>query len=278
MSATGRFAIGVAVLVALAGPASGQPEPPPRDAAAARAAEAKRAFDAGDFTAAIEGYREAYRLLPSPGLLYNLAQAYRLGGDCARAARAYRDYLRLVPDSPYRTTAEQNLAAAEVCARDAAAPGSAQPDPARDPGGAAHPDDPGAAAPPRVVPPAATSAPPAPADGRVGRGARTAGVVTAGVGAALLATGAYFALDAARAEREVSDFYARGGAWADIADADERGRRARLVARVALGVGGVAVAGGAALSWHGRRRERARPALAIVPRRAGGEVAVSWRF
>ena len=42
----------------------------------------------GKFAAAIEAYKAAYVLAPSPGLLFNLAQVYRLNGDCDDAAKS----------------------------------------------------------------------------------------------------------------------------------------------------------------------------------------------
>ena len=76
-----------------------------RTAAAAPAeAEAKRltaegmvAYSVGDFSTAIERYKAAYKLAQKPGLLFNIAQAYRLAGDAKQALFFYRGYLRDVP-------------------------------------------------------------------------------------------------------------------------------------------------------------------------------------
>lgn len=227
----------------------------PEDAEAvarAEAASAKREFDRGNYASAIASYREAYRLVPSPGLLYNLGQAYRLAGQCAEAADAYRRYLAQYPRSPYRLTARENLSAAEVCERDAAAGGLGRgPSLAGGRGARGDADD--------------------------GSGRRSAGLIIAGGGGVLIATGAYFALDASRAADRVSAGYERGGSWDDVADDDARGRRSRMVARASLGLGVAAVAAGGALYWTGRRADR--PAtIAIGPQAGGGEVVLSWGF
>jgi hypothetical protein len=72
-------------------------------------------FDAGDYGAAIAGYGAAYRSHPSPGLLFNLAQAHRLRGDCTTATLLYHQYLREVPGSPYRDVVEVHLDALAPC-------------------------------------------------------------------------------------------------------------------------------------------------------------------
>lgn len=120
------------------------------------AGEAKLRFDARDYVGAIAGYGAAYRHHPSPGLLFNLAQAYRLRGDCAAATLTYHQYLRAEPGSPYRDVVETHLEALAPCAYD------------------------------RTLAASRTAASP-------GRGRRTAGVALGVAGLALL-LGGYYAL------------------------------------------------------------------------------------
>ncbi|MCE9572393.1 MAG: hypothetical protein K8W52_04490 [Deltaproteobacteria bacterium] len=94
---------------------------------------------------------------------------------------------------------------------------------------------------------------------------------------ALLAAGGYFAIDAGRAAREVSDVYASGGAWAQAADADARGRRDRTLAIIGLASGGAALAASAALYWLGRGGGEARHVV-IAPGRTRTDVVVTWQF
>lgn len=256
-----RIVVGLGLVLALANGANADRTTPapmtPEQAdlrARDKATSAKRLFDRGEYDAAIGDYREAYRLVPSTGLLYNLGQAYRLAGRCAEASDAYRRYLTRSPDSPYRETAEQNLSAADVCARDTE--GGARRDAL---GGATSTGSDSAR------------------DGDPGLGRRRAGLIVAGGGSALVVTGAYFALDAARAADRVSEHFEHGGAWEAIADDDARGRRSRMISRMTLAVGAAAVATGGVLFWTGRRPDRA-PAVAIGPQTGGGEVVLSWGF
>src|SRR5262245_32026750 len=73
-------------------------------------AERGRAFhDAGDYANAIAAFTQAYVIAPSPALLFNLAQAYRLRGDCEDAALMYRRYLNTNPSPEGRALAETHL-------------------------------------------------------------------------------------------------------------------------------------------------------------------------
>lgn len=73
-------------------------------------------YDAGDYTGAIAAYDEAYALAPRPGLLFDLAQAYRRAGNCDDAAYMYRRYLESDGLEPAtRAIAEQNLPRATAC-------------------------------------------------------------------------------------------------------------------------------------------------------------------
>ena len=82
-----------------------------------RTDQARLAYERGDYHGASEHYAEAYRLDPSPGVLFNLAQSYRQDGRCADAETAYRGVLRTNLVGPARAMAEQQLAAVEVCVR-----------------------------------------------------------------------------------------------------------------------------------------------------------------
>src|SRR3569623_577048 len=64
---------------------------------------------------AVAAFKEAYVLAPSPGLLFNIAQAYRLAGDCDDAAWMYRRFLDTNPGEASRALAEQHLSSVEKC-------------------------------------------------------------------------------------------------------------------------------------------------------------------
>ncbi len=52
----------------------------------------------GEYDAAAEAYQSAYKLKADPALLFNAAQALRLGGKTDRALTLYRNYLLFYPD------------------------------------------------------------------------------------------------------------------------------------------------------------------------------------
>ena len=57
------------------------------------------AYDHGHFRAAIEHFKEADRLAPSPRLSFNIALAYERMDDVPNALAAYRDFLRRSPEA-----------------------------------------------------------------------------------------------------------------------------------------------------------------------------------
>jgi tetratricopeptide (TPR) repeat protein len=67
--------------------------------------QGKRAYDAGDYTAAVLAWEQSYALSHEPGLIFNLAQANRLLGDCARALVDYKRFIALDPKSAQRSLA-----------------------------------------------------------------------------------------------------------------------------------------------------------------------------
>jgi tetratricopeptide (TPR) repeat protein len=220
---------------------------------------------AGDYARAIAAFQEAYVLAPSPGLLFNLAQAYRLAGDCDDAAWMYRRYLDSNPAAERRVLAETHLAAVEKCRR-----GTLQlaitPQPIASSLSAigAEPQ------PPRV------SADPDDEPARA-RHEKQAGMAFAIGGGALLAGAAYFALDSYEASGAVSDAYHHGDRGANIKSLEQRGQQSATYAEW-LGISGAAfTAGGVGLYLHGRHLEQSH-AIAIAPATRGTGLSVSWRF
>jgi tetratricopeptide (TPR) repeat protein len=59
-------------------------------------------YDLGHYVEAAAEYEQAYQAKDSPALLYNLGQAYRLGGQPEKALAAYRSYLRNLPAAENR--------------------------------------------------------------------------------------------------------------------------------------------------------------------------------
>lgn len=255
----------LAALVAAAGVAHADDKVPPEriPQKARELADKGRAFhDAGEYTKAVAAFKEAYVLAPSPALLFNIAQAYRLAGDCDDAAWMYRRYLDSNPDAARRTLAEQNLASVEKCGHggllvvtppvlDAKVPVPSNNDTS-----------------------IATTEPPTEHDGS--RSKQIA--LWLGIGGGVALVGAtYFALDASDASDTVTNLYKHGGKGSDVASADARGQRDSALATVFGIGGGLALAGAGVLYAVGRHYESAQH-IAVAPHAHGAQVTLSWHF
>lgn len=86
-----RAAVLLLVMLAMAQPARSEG----RQDARHHYEQATAAFGLGHFLEAAEHYQAAFSLRPDPALLYDAAQAYRLGGNKARALELYRNYARI---------------------------------------------------------------------------------------------------------------------------------------------------------------------------------------
>lgn len=219
----------------------------------------------GKFAEALEAYKAAYVLAPSPGLLFNLAQAYRLNGDCDDAAWMYRRFLETEPRDDLRDLVNGHLQKLAACThvgfRTAIEPPAV-------PSAQAKLQEP--SQPPRIVAVAAVPEHDGPRDERVGTYLMASGAVA-------LAASAVFAIDAHVVAGDVQNAYHGGARNPDVRSLDDRGRRDSTIAAIAGATGGVAVVSGAVLYGLGRHYESARH-LAVVPHRDGGEVRLAWQF
>jgi tetratricopeptide (TPR) repeat protein len=234
----------VAVTAGHAAPATarnhpGTRKPQARASAEALALRAKLHFDAGRFDRAAADYLAAYRLYPAAGLLYNLAQSYRLAGECGAARSAYQEYLRRAPDSKLRPLVERHLEAVSTCADSETVIASDAPLPL------------------------------------TGRSLRVAGVITGGAGIVLAGLGVYVASsddDPAVVEhgrdRDDDDDPASGAGAAGDRD---------LLGGALIGGGAAACLAGITMFILGSRTGDER-GLSLAPNGDGVELAVSWRF
>src|SRR4051812_17484498 len=78
-------------------------------------ASGNKHFELAEYDAAIADFKEAYRIGDAPGYLYNIAQAYRLKGDCRNAAIFYKNFLRRQPDAPNAAKVRDRIAEMETC-------------------------------------------------------------------------------------------------------------------------------------------------------------------
>src|SRR5690242_10609567 len=111
-----RFGAAVVLLLALGARSHAQPAlsfAPPvvhRTAAKQLVSAGSAAFHRKSYREAIELYRKAYALIPHPILLFNIAQAQRLGGQLDEAARSYKGYLVADPNGDEAASARALLA------------------------------------------------------------------------------------------------------------------------------------------------------------------------
>ncbi|HEX3480615.1 MAG TPA: hypothetical protein VHT91_36610 [Kofleriaceae bacterium] len=119
---------------ALADPTTSAPDPAAAKLAKQYVDAGLAAQDAHDYDTAITLYSRAYRLVPHPLLIFNLAQAHRLAGHADKALVLYRRYLDEDPEGAQATIARSFVAelgegaAAKQRAAEAAArpPGAAR--------------------------------------------------------------------------------------------------------------------------------------------------------
>lgn len=257
----------IAALLLIAGMRSGlaQPagEPGRMEQAASLYDQGKAHFDLAEYSAAIVSWKEAYLLSKEPLLLFNIAQAYRLAGNCAEANRFYENYQRIEAKPSNRAELDQAL---EKCAGIEAATGENTPTAPQVT----------ATASPRALPlPAPEGEPPiliAPDDRDPGRSYRIAGLVVGGAGGIATIVAIASALSAREHGSSISN-QPTGTTWTvALAEKERAGEAAQTRARVAGVLGVAAVTTGIALWWLGSRASRARMEVALSPNQA----EVSW--
>ena len=235
--------LAIAAIAASASRASAQPEPS-NDAYARGEAQ----YQAGDFLGAAASFEQAYAVERDPSILFNIAQSYRFGKACAKAADSYRRFLAAVSAAPNAPQIREYIAEQERCAArqaDEARPARTEPAPA-------------------VTPPADR-----------GRTRRLSGLALGGAGLLALGAGGYFSWRVQGLERERED--CPPCRLEELEDLDRRGGRAELAQVLAYGIGGLAVAGGVWLYVTGSRAREAA-SVAIAPVGSGGVVVGTLRF
>ena len=251
----------VALALAQAPAAHGQPEaasPSGKAEAEKRFQQAEALYRRGEYLAAAVEYQAAYDKSGLPGLLYNVAQSYRLGGEKARAADAYRLFLQRAPDHQLAAVARSHLEALE---RELAAEKPAT--------GPQAPTQPSGAQPRADV---VAAAPPAP---ERGRGLRIAGLASAGVGLVALGAALHYGIVASKASDAISR---NDEAWSQsLLGRYDEGESAETRMFVLSGVGAAALAAGGVLYYVGWRAGQAEPALSVAAPAGGSAAAITLR-
>ena len=209
-----------------------------------------RAYDAGKYDEAIAEFEAAYRYKDAPGLLYNIAQAYRLSNRPEEALRFYRTYLERKPDAANRVEAEAKIERLASILEERKARNPALVEPAAPPSGlsqlAAMPRTPALVAPALGQVPNA-----APAEAVAARPpmrfwtSRRAGWAATGFGAAALAFAVYFGIEARGAASQMEGDAAAGRPFDPGVDA--KGHKAQTLSRIFLASAAVGFGAGGLL-------------------------------
>ena len=229
-------------------------------------------YNINNFPTAIEEFKRAYELTRAPALLFNIAQAYRLGKDCANAQSFYRTYLREVPGASNRKDAEDMLREVDACVKAAAATPTPQPQPqpVAQPVPQPQPVEPAPQPQPMPV------APDGPADS--GKTLRLAGWVTGGVGVAALGVGIIYGLKAKSTQSDYDKCLEI--TCADLSDLESQGNSQEDIAVGGLVVGGALLAAGATmviLGWPSSSGG-SDSAVTLAPTADGGAFVWAGRF
>lgn len=97
------------------------------ESAADLAKKGIEAFKAAKYDEAVKDLKQSYDLEPKPEVLYALAQAERLSGDCTSAAAHYHKVIDQMPDLNVSKLVQQNLS---LCEKDQPKPAEPPPAPA----------------------------------------------------------------------------------------------------------------------------------------------------
>lgn len=233
-----------------------------RDKAAADKifADGQQRYAAGEYLTAAEKFVAAYELDPDPAYLFNIAQAYRLGNACAKAAKYYREFLGAVSSAPNLAKVQQYIEQSDACAK------TQQPLPTE----------------PVIVTQPVEPAPPveAPAPADPGRTKRYLGVGSIMVGVVAVGAGAYFSVRVGTllTERDTLCTLASPCTNQQIVDQDQEGKDAQRNSIIAYSVGGVALVAGVALYVLNRSTDETKPSFAIVPTSDGAMATGAFRF
>jgi tetratricopeptide (TPR) repeat protein len=266
-------AIGLASRAAWSQPAS--------DPAEVAYEEGRRLYDLREWDQAIAKFKEAYRLKPDAKSLFNIAQAFRLKNDCNEAINFYRTYKRNFPNEKNVSKVDKFITELEPCAKEQAGKPLPKPDPVKPDPVKPKPDpvkpvklepvkpqpnpEPIKSNPVEPTPTFTQPQPPVenPKPSVPGRTQRIVGLAIAGVGAGAMIYGVTFALDA----RSLSQQAENGGLVWDPS-IQIRGRDADSNAKLLMGIGGAAIAGGIVIYLVAPRTEKVQQ-VGVVPRDGG---------
>lgn len=229
----------------------------PKDAGETAYQEGRRYYDLRDWDKAIEKFKEAYKLRSDGPSLFNIAQSYRLKGDCVEALGFYKTYKRNFPTAQNIAAVDKFITELEPCAQQAKT---------------AKPVESSGST---TTPPPVTHQGPAPGPGDLGAGRKATGLIVGGAGVLIAGTGFVFGALAQGKANQISNADPDMPMMWDPS-IEESGKRFDLLAKIAWGVGGAAVIGGVVLYVMGMNTEGAQ--VTAMPTRDGAIVGFTTTF
>lgn len=225
-----------------------------------------RKFDLGRYDEAAQEFVDAYELVGEPAILYNIAQAYRLGERFEKSAQFYRSFLRHMGQVANRAEIEGRIAEMDERAadlkrkaeRDAMDKADAERRASRQSG--EHTSE----------RPNLDDAPRQTQTASPGRGLKIGGYVLFGVSAGFVVMGGAMSGLAARASSKVEAAASMNGTFTtDLRDVEAKGKLYDKLAIVGYSLAGATAIGGALCVYFGFRQERfARFASDARPRKS----------
>ncbi|HTR56459.1 MAG TPA: hypothetical protein VMJ10_37555 [Kofleriaceae bacterium] len=259
-----RSAVLVFVVVCLSSNAFADNGDHVADAAKAHYQRGQTLYAGGQFAEARAEFLAGFELSHKPAFLFNAAECARLLGDSDAARDGYDQYLKLDPYGKLASLAVQRLGDLGGSRATTTVPPPVVP---TGPALATPLTSPPVTTTTAVVAPASTTT-----DSNDHHLERYAGIGAAGLGVAMIVTGAFFGYKSSSLSNQVSGACTNGCVWSDVSYIDAYARTDATVQWWLYGLGAVAVVTGGALYWHGSRSEQSSVLVAPTPHGA----AVSW--
>ena len=235
------------------------------EAAKAHYERGQTLYAGGQYAEARAEFLAGFELSHKAAFLFNAAECARLLGNSDAARDGYDQYLKLDPNGKLASLALQRIG-------DLGGIKETTPPPVVGPTG------PALATPLTSPPLTATAVIPtsgsATSDANDHHLERYAGIGTAGLGVAMIVTGAFFGYKSSSLSNQVSGACTNGCVWSDVSYIDSYARTDATVQWWLYGLGAAAVVTGGALYWHGSRTDE-HSSVFVAPTPHGG-AAVSW--
>lgn len=266
MLGTSRVVACVLASALIAGPAFAQhgPAPAPSDKDKQRAGDlVKQAItksQAGDHEAAVKLYLDAYAIVPLAVLLSNVGSEYQQASKPVESLRYFCMYLKEEPTGSNATYATAQAKVLQIQLGNRVDDDKKVCEPIAPPPPVETVTDPhvGEIGPGVVAHPAAGAGDP-------GKGWKTTGLVTAGVGVVGLGLGVVFGIKAKTISDDISNQKQTEMWRKDIKDYEARGQRDENYQVAGLIVGGALVVAGGVIYWHGRSKTSSAERVVITP-------------